>query len=365
MKICLITNLAPHYREEIFRLIDAELQCDFVFGDTLNNGIRTFEPTGFRNEVTILKNIQKGEVTIWQKGVLKKLYREYDVYIVSGDIRCLSTWMFLMISGILHKKVYMWAHGWSGRETRLNGFLKKIFYRFPKVIFLYGNYAREMMISKGFSPDKLWVIHNSLAYSRQKKIRDFMSSTDIYREHFGNADPTLIFIGRITASKRLDMIIEAMNILRDRGAFCNLVLVGAGQQSDALRQMASSFGMEKRVWFYGPCYDENVNAELIYNSSLCVSPGNIGLTAVHVLTYGTPAITHDAFRYQGPEFEAIRPGYTGDFYAYGSVLSLADKIDKWLLEKKYRRTEVRISCYEEIDRFWTPGYQLEVIEKHL
>ena len=73
MRVCLISNYAAHYRKEIYNLIDSRLTCDFIFGDTLNNGIESFDLSNFRNTVTILSNCQRGEVTIWQKGVLKSL----------------------------------------------------------------------------------------------------------------------------------------------------------------------------------------------------------------------------------------------------------------------------------------------------
>lgn len=71
--------------------------------------------------------------------------------------------------------------------------------------------------------------------------------------------------------------------------------------------------VDKNVWFYGSCYDEQTNAELIYNADMCVAPGNVGLTAIHAMTFGCPVITHSDFKWQMPEFEAIHPGKTGDF----------------------------------------------------
>ena len=365
MKLCLITNLAPHYREELFRLIDSRLECDFVFGDTLNNGIRTFPFVGFRNSVKIVKNVQRGQVTLWQKGVLKKLSEQYDLYILSGDIRCLSTWLFMVIARLRHKRMWLWTHGWSGRENVLQKLLKKVFYRMSEGVLLYGEYARNLMIKNGFEADRLWVIHNSLAYTKQCEIRESLKLTDIYKSKFKNNDPTLIFIGRLTASKRLDMILDAMEILRNRKFFCNLVLVGDGPDEELLKFLTVCNGLDGRVWFYGPCYDEAVNAELISNADLCVSPGNIGLTAIHVLTYGTPAITHGCFKCQGPEFEAIQPQVTGDFYKYRSVGSLADRIQSWLVGKASERQKVRQACYDEIDRSWNPEYQFKIIQEHL
>lgn len=365
MKICLISNIAPHYRKEIYTLIDKHLQCDFVFGDTLNNGINTLNLSRFNNKVTILRNMQRGEVTIWQRGVLSEIFKKYDAFIVADDIRCLSTWILLFFSKILKKNVYFWAHGWYGKEGGIKKLVKKWFYHFPNGIFLYGNYSRQIMIQNGFVPDKLWVIHNSLAYSKQLSIRKGLSRSDIFLKHFNNNDPNLIFIGRLTSVKRLDMVLNAMKLLKDRGIKCNLTIVGTGPEQRDLIHLSEVLGLMEKVWYYGACYNENINAELIYNADLCVSPGNIGLTAMHVMVFGTPAITHNCFQYQMPEFEAIKPCVTGDFYEYGNVISLADTIEAWLKEKNDKREDVRQACFNEIDSYWTPEYQLNVIREHI
>lgn len=365
MKICLISNIAAHYREEIYSLMDSELDCDFVFGDTLNNGIKTFDTSHFRNKVKILHNFQKGEVTLWQKGVVKELLKNYDAYIISDDIRCFSTWVNMLLSKVLRKKVYYWAHGWYGRERLILKLIKHIFYRLPDGIFLYGNYSRDIMIQNGFNHNKLWVIHNSLSYSRQYAIRTKQNPSNIYKNHFSNSYPTLIYIGRLTAYKKLHMILEAIKLLEDDNLKCNLVLVGDGAEKESLIKKVEVMGLNDKVWFYGACYDEEANAELIYNADLCVSPGNIGLTAIHVMMYGTPAITHNDFRYQGPEYEAILPGKTGDFYEYDDVASLASTISKWLQTYNDKRNAIRKSCFDEIDSYWTPQYQLKVIQDNI
>ena len=37
MKLYLIYNFAQHYRTSIFKLIDQEFDCDFVFGDSMGD----------------------------------------------------------------------------------------------------------------------------------------------------------------------------------------------------------------------------------------------------------------------------------------------------------------------------------------
>ena len=96
-----------------------------------------------------------------------------------------------------------------------------------------------------------------------------------------------------------------------------------------------------------------------------MAPGNIGLTAMHTLVFGTPAMTHNCFKWQMPEFEAIRPGVTGDFFEMDNVDSLSSAIDKWFDENGGKREEVRRACMKEIDENWTPEFQMNVFKQFI
>ena len=232
-------------------------------------------------------------------------------------------------------------------------------------MFLYGNYSKELLLRNGFPENKLFVIHNSLFYERQKAIRDSIKPSDIYVKHFSNNNPVIIFIGRLTQVKRLDLLINAVALLKQRGNAYNIVFVGDGETRQYLEHLVAETGLTSNVWFYGACYDEQTNAELIYNADLCVAPGNIGLTAMHTMVFGCPVITHDNFKWQMPEFEAIHPNSTGCFFEYDNIESLAKTISNWFAAKQTQRETVRQACYNEIDTQWTPQFQLEVIKKVL
>ena len=117
------------------------------------------------------------------------------------------------------------------------------------------------------------------------------------------------------------------------------------------------------VWFYGPSYDEKELSQLLYDADLCVSPGNIGLTAMHALSFGCPCISHTNFKMQKPEFEAINEGVTGAFFEYNNVEDLANVITHWLETHKNDREKVRKACFREIDENWNPHLQLEIIRR--
>ena len=357
-KLCLIYNFAPKYRKCIYQLIDNCFNCDWYFGNNFTD-IKGLELSVLKNAKEVPNILLFGN-WYWQKGIIK-LISKYNTFFMLGDLFCLSTWiMAFLVKLCPKKKVYFWSHGWYGKETFIKKVLKKIFFRFANGTFLYGNYARKLMIENGFDGSKLFVIHNSLDYDAQLKLRNEIEPSDIYTRHFCNENKTLIFIGRLTEVKRLDMLIQAVAKLKQKSKQYNIVLVGDGVMKDALQKQAAEAGVD--VWFYGACYDERTNAELIYNADLCVAPGNVGLTAMHTMVFGTPVITHDDFKWQMPEFEAIKAGETGDFFTCGDIDSLAQAIERWLDTHGNDREAVRKACYNEIDTQWTPQFQIEVLK---
>ena len=366
MKLCLIYNYAQHYRTNIFQLIDREFKCDFVFGDSMGD-VKKMDYSLLAGRVTENHTLKFNGWT-FQKGMIKQLRQGYTHYILLGDTRSVSTWLFCIIARLFHrrKNIFFWTHGWYGKETRIEKILKKIFFRLPNgVIFTYGDYAKQLMIENGLDASKICPIHNSLAYDQHLQLRKGLCLTDIYTKHFSNSNKNLIFVGRLTPVKKLDQILLAMIKSAEKGHKYNLTLIGGGEKERELKDLSVSLGLSDCVWFYGPCYDELELGNLIYNADLCVAPGNIGLTAIHSMTFGTPAITHNDFKWQMPEFEAIVEGKTGAFFERDNIVDLSDKINNWFNNYSEQREIIRKACMEEIDESWNPYYQIKVLKEGL
>lgn len=364
MKLLQQDNIGSHYRAAIYRLMDKELGCDFCFGDKVDD-IKKMDYSLLSHKVIEVHNKHLVGRFYYQQGVQKLLRQKYDTYIFIGETRNLSTWLFCIRARLFYpkKKVYFWSHGWYGKESKLEAFIKKILFRLPNGgSFLYGNYAKELMINEGFDPNKLYVIHNSLDYDTQLSVREQLKPRFIYKDHFGNDNKNIVFIGRLTKVKRFDLLLEAVSILKERGEKVNVTFIGDGVERQNMETMVEEKGIRDQVWFYGACYDEKNNAELIYNADVCVSPGNIGLTAMHVMMFGCPAITNDDFKHQMPEFEAIHEGKTGAFFRAGDSTSLADTISKWFVSYGEDRECVRLACFNEIDKEWNPHNQVQLIK---
>jgi len=364
MKLLCVYNIASHYRAPIFRLLDQEFDCDFVAGDRVSD-IKKMDYSALKHGVKEVHNVQFRH-SYWQKGVLGLIRAKYDSYLILGETRCLSTWVLLFLSIFYPKKhVYLWSHGWYGKENRVKRLLGKLFYSFCDGAFIYNNRSRILMANGGIDGNKLYTIYNSLDYDVQLSLRQSLSKSSLYYDHFRNNYKVIVFIGRLTKVKRLEMILYAVNHLRECGEYYNVVFVGDGEERDTLEALSNNLGLNKMVWFYGASYNESINAQFIYNADLCVSPGNIGLTAMHVMMFGCPAITNDDFNHQMPEFEAILEGRTGSFFHAGDFYSLSEAISHWFAMHGTDRDLVRQACFDEIDSRWNPHNQISIFKRVL
>ncbi len=364
-KICCIFNLAPLYRSRIYKLMNEELGCDFYFGDKIETTIKKLDYKGldgFKKEVENKKIFNTS--FIWQKGVVGLVFkREYKYFILTGDSSILSNWMIAFFALLLNKKVYLWMHGLKSELSWKGKLLTYPLYYMANKFLLYGDYSKAFMVKKGFNPNKMVCIYNSLDYDIQLSIRKGLIKTNIYIDYFNNDLPVLIYIGRIQKSKKINLIIDAMSILKDKNILCNLVIVGSDSENTGIEEKIVNNKFEKNVWMYGACYEEKKIAELIFNADVCVSPGNIGLTAMHSFTYGTPAISHNNFSNQNPEFESIKPGITGDFFEEDCAEDLSISIQKWINLAEDERKKVRLAAFSVIDEKYNPHYQVQVLKK--
>lgn len=359
--LCLISLTASHYRKLIYSLMDEQLGCDFIFGKQKTT-VKQLDITQLR-KAQYIPNMPIGSGRWFKMPDALKILKGYDVVINDMGILCTTSWWFMLQAKLRKQKVYLWDHGWYGREGFVKKWMKRAFFGLADGAFIYGNYARNLMIENGFDGSKLHVIHNSLDYDAQLVLRNQITSSSIYKEHFENDNPVLVMIGRLNLRKHLDMLIYAMEKLASKNEHYNVVLIGDGEDRQTLEKLAKEKGVEQQVWFYGACYDEKTNAELIYNADMCVVPGDIGLTAMHSMMFGCPAMSHNYYPNQGPEFEAIQEGMTGTFFEHGNVDSLADSISKWFVAHKDDRDQVRLACYREIDDNWNPHKQIEIIKR--
>jgi glycosyltransferase involved in cell wall biosynthesis len=362
--ICCIFDQAAHYSAPIYKLMDKRLHCDFYITKWK---VDPFKQMNY-NDLDGFKKASSNTLLFngfyWQNGTVHLAFKPYKQYLMNGHPYSVSSWVLLILIRILGKKVYFWSHGWYGRETKIKKMIKKIYFSLSTKTCVYSEYARDLMIKEGIHSNKLFCIYNSLDFDKQYNIRQKLKHTDIYKSYFKNDHPVLLYIGRIQKNKKINLLIEALNILNKEGHY-NLIIIGKESENTGIYSQIADCNLKNQVWLYGECYDEEQIGELIYNADLSVSPGNIGLMAMHSLAYGTPIITHNNFAYQGPEFESIKEGMTGDFFMEDSIPDLCNKIKFWTSLSVNQREDIRTKCYEIIDNKYNPNIQIQILLNEL
>jgi glycosyltransferase involved in cell wall biosynthesis len=375
--VAVVYHCFSHYREPVIREL-CQQECpsyELVSGRTSDApGVKQIDHA--KAELPedqggypwrFVHNLWLGGPLLWQTGLIRlALSRKYRAIIYLGNSYFLSTWISAVLARLSGKRVLMWTHGLTRRESGIKSRLRRRFYKLAHALLLYGNWARKLLIEKGFDPERCYVVFNSLDYDAQKQVRSRITEQQcrqLRRDLFAEPDlPIAVFIGRLTHDKQLDLLLRACDLLSQRSQPINLLLIGDGSARADLEKMADEAGIRGRVAFYGACYEEATLGPLLQMSDVGVCPGPVGLTVMHSLAYGTPMIIHDDPEHQGPEFEAVVPGKTGLTFSRGSAESLADAIAEWLDRTASRSPEhIRRDCHEMIERYYNPHMQTEVI----
>lgn len=367
MKAAIVYHFFPHYRAAVLRELQRSTEHDYL----LVADDRSVEPSirkwDVQDRTRFLLAPCRALIApfLYQRGLIGlALRRDLDALIYLGNPYFVSTWLSALLARLTHKRVLFWTHGWTRSETGVKAWLRWTFYKLADGLLLYGHMAKMTGLAKGFAPEKLHVIYNSLDYESQKKARASITPEKLsaLREQLFREPgrPVVICCARLTHLCRLDLLLEAQAKLKQEGHLINVLLVGDGPDRQALETLATR--LEVPVRFYGACYDEVTLAGLTMAANVSVSPGKIGLTAMQSLAFGTPVITHDDFEAQMPEWEAILPGRTGDFFKRDDVADLARVIRGWT-GTSFTDPAVRNDCFKVIEQFYNPSFQCRAIDR--
>ncbi len=132
-----------------------------------------------------------------------------------------------------------------------------------------------------------------------------------YQERKGNEvrSPVIASIGRLTAKKGLDILIEAMVVISKARPDAMLIIAGPddGRTEGVLRALVTRHGLSDRVQIVGPLYGAE-KWELLARATVFVLPSqdeSFGVAVAEAMTAGVPVVVsegvalHDVVRREG------------------------------------------------------------------
>ena len=124
---------------------------------------------------------------------------------------------------------------------------------------------------------------------KSKKINDKIL------KRFALPEKYFIYLGRVNAEKRLDMLIDSFAKIKDSSPDLHLVIAGIGNRLDELQELADNLGIGDRVHFVGKVSDDEKRA-LYQNAEFfaITSPAELqSIVLLEAAACGLPIISVD------------------------------------------------------------------------
>lgn len=247
-------------------------------------------------------------------GLLRRsLSSRYDVVIWDPSLHCLTVWVSSAVLRARGRTLLYWGLGWTRTHGALKERLKVGVFRLAHAFLTYGERSAELARAAGYPAGSLYVVGNSTG--------DSAPARRVAEQGLPDSEPLVLGLAlRLTDRKRVDLLIRAVAALNDQGVRTRAVIVGDGPARPDLEALREE--LQADVTFTGALYDEEDIAGFYSQVHLTVIPGHAGLTVTSSLMHGRPVITHDNVEHHAAEWEAIRDGISGRFFAEGDVSSL-------------------------------------------
>lgn len=359
MKVAIVYHFFPHYRGGVIEEINHEFADVRFYGQDVDevDGIPSYRFS--QNEKFIPTKIYRLGKYIYQAGLTKLcLLRGVDCVVFLASPNFVSTWIFASLARLTGKRVIFWGHGYFSSKRTPRNIARAAFFRIAHSFYTYGYRAKVYAQAFGFSAESIYVGFNSLAYRNQIDIRKKLNSSPSVVARSASTWK-IVCVSRLTAKCRYDLLVEAISLAnRASKILVHVDFIGDGPERVGLERLCVEKGVS--ATFYGAIYDEEEVAYRVWDADVAVSPGKVGLTAMHCLMYGVPIITHDDFEYQMPEVEAIVQGVTGLLFRRGDCADLSRAI-LHSMDLFHKKSAVRERCFRVVDEIYNPKNQVRIL----
>lgn len=290
-----------------------------------------------------------GKELVWQK--IPEQINDADLVIVSQENRILSNYPLLLNHVSRKLPIAYWGHGRNFQRNGARGireWWKKGLLKHVDWWFGYTTLTSQTVIENGMPEGRVTVLNNSIdtkAFRADIEAVTLAKLSDL-REQFsiGFGEPVGLYCGSLNEDKRLELLVEASDKIRETHPNFHLFVVGDGPMADYIRTSFASrpgrhyvgkqLGIEKAAFFK--------LARVILN------PGLVGLSIVDAFAAGLPLVTMKGSKHS-PEIVYLENGVNGvvaedDIHEFSSAV-----ID--LLNDDRRRLEMAANAQAAGDQY--------------
>jgi glycosyltransferase involved in cell wall biosynthesis len=336
-KLAIIQDYIPAYRAEFFKKLRIRL-----LNEDIDLRLLASSPSGVQRargdfiEMDFLDDFPQWHLHFANRAaVIPKRtfkYRNYDALI--GPLRGSS---FATHSMILHCKLSnkpfgLWGHvgNYVNPGNFLDIYIEKWQMRLASAIFAYTQSGMQFGIRQGIKQEKFFVLNNTFDLTELETAIRQVSDLDLVeiKKRFQlSSKKTLLYIGGLDSSKRIDFLVDSLDIIWVADPKIKLLVIGDGVDRPLFAD-AIARGQVHILDNKGQ-HSKAIASKL---AEFILMPGRIGLVAVDSIAMQIPILTTD-FAYHAPEFDYLVEGKSKYTSTQNSPSSYAELVLKLLSEK--------------------------------
>ena len=212
----------------------------------------------------------------------------------------------------------------------------------------------EMIAVRGIPEEKITVIPN--AVNIDMFTDNPIPDVQLMQELNLSGRTVIGFIGSFYAYEGLDLLIQAMKALKERGSNVCLLLVGGGPEEDSLKAQVSNSGLESSVIFTGRVHHDEVKRYYSLIDILAYPRHKMRLTdlvtplkPLEAMAQHKLVLASDV----GGHRELICDGKTGFLFEHGNAHALSNKVLELMNEEScWPAVRCQAREFVEKERSW-------------
>lgn len=317
--VLLIQNILPPYRLALFQ----NLSVSNIFSTTLGYGYAStnsalesiLSPEGVHTKYLPTIYVGGKENIIFQRGALALIRSaQYDIVIAEFNPRIVSNILAFAYAKWSRTRFIWWGHGIGQYTNSIIMRLRLYLARFADAVIFYDSYQANRFISLGLMKEKVFVAPNTID---TREIEGLTKNwTEIKRTR-------ILCIGRLVPKKKVDLLVRGFAMAYTQlDPDTKLTIVGDGPELPKIKSLVAQLGLTDQVEMVGSVYGQPALAPLFNSAWVSVSPGYVGLNAIHSLAYGVPVMAARDEPHS-PEIAALEDGDNALFFSSDDAAELA------------------------------------------
>jgi len=263
-------------------------------------------------------------------------YWTADLVILQQENRVLSSYLIYLFRKVRALPVAFWGHGINFQSKYPSGLREKWKKMWGKRVdwwFAYTLLTERVLMSWGYPPSQITRLNNSIDTEKLRNDLASWSDSEIKSKarELGISEgcPVGLFCGSLYQEKRLDFLISAADLIKDKNPDFHLIIVGDGPKRGELEIAAQT-----RPWIHVMGARVGKEKALYFRmAQVLMNPGLVGLPLIDAFVAGLIMVTTENAKHS-PEIIYLENERNG-VVTVDNVSSYAQSVNKIFDDENY------------------------------